>query len=164
MKLMDVVKRRLCIAVISAVMLTAASAQAEVPPMSEERLAEHAELIATGYVETVVEHDDVQYPDDAGNRSTLDAIVSLFEGRPKLVTATYTVTMEVEHLDKGTLAPGEHQIQFTGFQNKETPAHWMGGANTLRLHLEPGDTIKVYLDREGDTWALFHHMGIWLRG
>jgi hypothetical protein len=149
----------------SLVLVIAIPAHAVVPPMSEDQLTERAELIATGYVDSVTEHDEVQYPvDDADELSIADRLVGLFKPRAKLVTAIYTITMEVEHVDKGELPPGEHQIQFRGFQNVKTPEHWMGGADTLRLHLQPGDTIKVYLDREGDKWALFHHMGIWLRG
>ncbi|MDP9651532.1 hypothetical protein [Paraburkholderia caledonica] len=105
----------------------------------------------------------MSYPDDKDERSAVDLMIGFFRPRPKLVTANYTVTMEVDQIEIGELPPGEHRIQFTGWQNVKTPPHWMGGSNTLRLPLQSGDEIKVYLERHDNQWVLFHHMGIWMR-
>ena len=141
-----------CFAAMLALLLVvlALTVYAEVPPMSDKQLTNQAALIATGYVKAVSVRDEVVHPNWS-------------QHWVKLVTAYFTVTMEVENVEKGALAPGEHQIQFTGYRNVETPRHWVGGTNTLRLDLRTGDTIKVYLQREQNQWVLFHHMGIWLR-
>lgn len=160
----NLITRSMGIVLIWTMLSIAISARAEVPPMSDEQLTDRADLIATGYVDSVVERDEVQYPaEETVERSAVDRLIGFFSPRPKLVTANYTITMEVVQVDKGMLPPGEHRIQFTGRQNVQTPEHWMGGANTLRLQLQSGDTIKVYLAREDNQWVLFHHMGLWLR-
>ncbi|KFG97190.1 hypothetical protein GQ56_0111575 [Burkholderia paludis] len=160
----NLIAARFCIAIASTVMMLAMPVRAEVPPMSDDQLASQADLIATGYVDSVVEHDEVRYPDEESvERSAVDALVDFFRPRPRLVTAIYTVTMEVQQIDKGALPPGERRLQFTARENVQTPKHWMGGTNTLRLSLQSGDTIRVYLERNDDQWVLFHHMGLWLR-
>lgn len=123
--------------------------RAEVPPVSDAQLADDATLIATGFVTTVSNRDDTSYP---GGRMA-----------GALVTTHYTVTMEVSHVEKGSLSSSDHSLQFTGSFNTRVPAHWVGGTNTMRLEVRPGDEIKVYLRREGDHWVLFHHSGLWLR-
>ncbi|WP_125903152.1 hypothetical protein [Luteibacter rhizovicinus] len=79
------------------------------------------------------------------------------------MTAHYTVTMDVSSVEKGSLSAEDRSLQFTGYSNTHVPAHWVGGTNTMRLEVRPGDEIKVYLQREGDHWVLFHHLGLWLR-
>src|ERR1700748_716669 len=109
-----------------------APALAEVPPMSKQQLTQAATLIASGYVTAISERDEVTYPDHA-----------------KLVVAHETVTMVVTHVEKGALPPAKPEIRFTGWHITEQPPHWVGGSNTLRLPLQIGDSIKVYLAREG---------------
>jgi hypothetical protein len=120
-------------------------ALAEVPPMSDAQLMSQAALIASGYVVSVSERDAREVRDGG-----------------LLVTAHYVVTMAVEQVQKGKLLPGQHEIRFTGYRNTETPPHWVGGSNTLRLELQAGDLIKVYLAHDGNDWVLFHHNGIWM--
>jgi len=123
--------------------------RAEVPPVSDAQLATDATLIATGRITAVSERDESSYP---GERMA-----------GALVTAHYTVTMEVISVEKGSLSPADYSLQFTGYSNTHVPAHWVGGTNTMRLDLRSGDEIKVYLRQEGDHWVLFHHLGLWLR-
>ena len=127
-----------------------ASVWAEVPPISDEQLANQATLIVTGFITAISERDETTHPSK--------------DSRATLVTADYTVTMTVETVEKGNLPHNNHTLQFTGYRNIHVPVHWMGGTNTLRLDLQAGDEIKVYLEGKEGHWALFHHMGIWLRG
>ena len=64
-----------------------ATARAEVPPMSDAAMQSVAELIATGFVTGVSEQDETSYP-------------ALGQ---QLVTGTWTITMDVEAVDKGRL-------------------------------------------------------------
>lgn len=164
MPLRDLVATGLRIAVIGAMLPIAIPAYPEVPPLSDEQLTEHADLIVTGYVESMTERDEVRYPVEMGvEQSAFEKLVEFFGPRPKLVSAIYTVTVNVEQVEKGELPSGEQRIQFTGQCNVVTPKHWMGGTNTMRVSLQPGDGVKVYLERDGDHWRLFHHMGLWMR-
>ncbi len=124
-----------------------ATARAEVPPISDAAMQSDAELIATGIVTGVSEQDQTSYPAPG----------------QKLVTGTWTITMDVEAVEKGRLAPGETVVRFTGERNVAVPKGWLGGTNTLRLTPLPGDEVKAYLIREPGGWQLFHHDGLWLR-
>ena len=115
--------------------------------MSDADMQSAAELIATGIVINVSEKDETSYP---------------ARGQ-KLVRETWTITMNVEAVEKGQLAPGESAIRFTGERNVAVPKGWLGGTNTLRLTLQPGDEVKAYLIREAGGWRLFHHLGLWMR-
>jgi len=138
-----------CVASFALGLAVSAAVQAEVPPVSDAQLATDATLIASGRVTAVSELDDSTYP---GGKK---------EGA--LVTAHYTVTMDVSSVEKGSLSAEDRSLQFTAYSNTHVPAHWVGGTNTMRLEVRPGDEIKVYLQREGDHWVLFHHLGLWLR-
>ncbi|MGI4800683.1 MAG: hypothetical protein ACRYG8_43005 [Janthinobacterium lividum] len=122
-------------------------ARAEVPPMSDSALEAAADLVVTGVVTALSEKDETSYP---------------ARGQ-KLVTAHYTVTLQVEAVEKGRqFAPAE-TLRFTAERNVTVPRSWLGGTNTLRLTLLPGDEVKAYLLQQSGEWRLFHHQGLWVR-
>lgn len=134
-------------AALAASLLAHWPAGAEVPPMSDSALEAAADLVVTGVVTAVSEKDETSYP---------------ARGQ-KLVTAHYTVTLQVEAVEKGRqLAPAE-TLRFTGERNVVSPRSWLGGTNTLRLTLLPGDEVKAYLAQRSGEWHLLHHQGLWLR-
>ena len=139
---------RVCVSTaLLAASLLGMAARAEVPPMSDAAMQSAAELIATGIVTGVSEKDETSYP---------------ARGQ-KLVTGTWTITIDVEAVEKGRLAPGETAVRFTGERNVAVPKGWLGGTNTLRLTPQPGDEVKAYLVSESGGWRLIHHLGLWIR-
>ena len=139
-------RARVATALLAASLL-GATARAEVPPLSDAAMQSAADLIATGIVTGVAEKDETSYPAPG----------------QKLVTGTWTITMTIEAVEKGRLAPGETAIRFTGERNVAVPKSWLGGTNTLRLTLQPGDEVKAYLIRESGGWRLFDHFGLWMQ-
>ena len=139
---------RACVVLILlAALCLGATARAEVPPLSDADMQSGAELIATEFVTGVSEKDDTSYP---------------VRGQ-KLVRGTWTITIQVETVEKAQLAPGDKQVSLTAERNVAVPKGWLGGTDRFRLTLQPGDEVKLYLGRgkAGDL-QLIHHLGLWM--